>query len=281
MDQTQMMEILVKMNTQLEAMIQQLLATLEKLMAAPMPTPVAPTPPVVATPARDPRFPNWDGVPGHANDPWISAPAVPVAPPVAPSQPAVQPPRVVPAETVVPPVKTQTLADMIGTPAFDANDSAKVIATNGAVRVWPAPHMELGENAWGYATRCSRIINPVTGKPFFDGNVLGIYLLGTPGGADGQAEVLHGQYHYTADRFTYPMDWQSAEDKARNEAAAKRDREANNGHGASWVSGYYGDGTKMPDAPVAAPVAPKPQPLLDRQGDPVPVNDVDIPIEGA
>lgn len=172
-----------------------LIAWLKKLIGWPEPAPAAPA---VAAPA--PAIPP---VAAPAPAP-VSTPAPVPAPPIV--APVVSAP-VLTAPSAVKPGTPMTLADMIGHPAFDPADSVVLVTPSGRVRTWPKPHAELGENAWGYATRCSQTVDPTTGKPFFNPNILGVYLLGTPGGADGQAEVRAGQFHYTADRFMYGEDW--------------------------------------------------------------------------
>ena len=230
--------------------------------------------------------------------PPIAAPApAPVSVPVPAAPPPIVAPVVSAPVLTAPTAKPQTLADMIGHPLFDPADSATVVAPDGAVRTWPKPHPELGENAWGYATRASQMTNPATGQPFFNGNILGTYLLGTPGGADGQAEERAGQFHYTADRFMYGESWsgkpaQAAkppldENKAWNSvgdliagAAASSNQTCLTVDGVSVVVGfgppltYVTSGGKVMRGAYTAPVAaPAPAPV------PAPQEGTDVVLE--
>ncbi|MBK8688980.1 MAG: hypothetical protein IPN24_11245 [Betaproteobacteria bacterium] len=45
----------------------------------------------------------------------------------------------------------------------------------GLVRYWPEPKPESGENAWGYAMRCSRTKDPATGLYHFPPQAIGSY----------------------------------------------------------------------------------------------------------
>lgn len=92
---------------------------------------------------------------------------------------------------------------------FDPTDVVAVYPSgvNGPKqpRIWPKPHPDLGENAWGYATRVSFLTNPATQKPFMTQVDVNNYLLGsTPRTLP---FVLAGQFAHVADIMTHPEDW--------------------------------------------------------------------------
>ena len=70
----------------------------------------------------------------------------------------------------------------------------------GTTRFWPEPHPEKGETLLGYAGRCMKEIDTITGKPFYQPGRYGTIIQGG-GKWDGMpfAEAL--------DRITYPYDW--------------------------------------------------------------------------
>ena len=98
----------------------------------------------------------------------------------------------------------------------------------GKSRLWPQPYANLanprnGEMVLGYSTRCAKLTDPTTGKPYWQAGRWPSLPGFNPYLTDsGMAEML--------DRQTYPDEWMSQEDLDRRAATA----EAN--AGAPWVS---------------------------------------------
>ena len=144
----------------------------------------------------------------------LEAPVV-IVPPENPRLVTQDTPGGVPAGVQTLGNKPTNMAELLKGSVFDPMD-AVAVQPQGVVgltkdpRIWPKPHPEMGENAWGYATRCTQTTNPATGKPFFDINILGLYPLGaTP---KMRPYVYENKFAHVADMYMYGSDWMTAEE---------------------------------------------------------------------